>query len=371
MARLEGPTVSPSSRLTRLAARGQFVWLCVVLSLWTVAVFSLPVDPDYTSGELLDHLLGWMEGGVLYPALGQGPTLRVLNYPPLVLLMARGLSEVGVPPLAAGRVTNTLGLLVLLAAVYGWARARGARGATVLGTVGLLGASFGVVYGAAQMHIEFWAVGLTVAGAGLMAHGRDGDRLAALGTGVLLALACFAKQSQVVPAVVVLVWGWRFRPGFARAAAAAFAGVGVLGSAAITAAWGMEPWRHMLLYTVGTYSLRNLGLQFLVHVAPWSLLLAFAGWSVTRERGRARQDLLVWYWVGSGLWALSSARLGSGYPYFLDLQVATVLLVGPALFSARVGRGWAWLLAVQVVGADVGAAVAASVPPRREDRHGP
>lgn len=343
-------------RTTALAAWSQLTWAVAVAVLWTGVVLTLPVDPDYTAGEMLDHLLGWMETGLLYPALGEGPTLRIMNYPPLVLLLARGISEVGLPPLLAGRVANTLGLLALVGAVYGWARARGARGPALVGTVGLLGASFPVLYGAAQMHIELWAAALTVAGFALVDRGRG--RLGPVLGGVALALACFSKQTQAVPALVALAWAWRFRRPAAPSAIAAFAGVGMVGSLAITAAWGAEPWRHMLTYTVGTYALSNLAFQALSHVVPWVALIALAGWTVGRARAEAARDALSWYWIGSAVWALSAARLGSGYPYFLDLHLGTLLLAGPRIFAGELGRPVAWLLAVQVVAADVGTGAA-------------
>ena len=346
------------ARARVVLAWSQSAWFAAVVSLWTAIVFTLPMDPDYTAGEMLDHLLGWMETGLLYPALGQGPTLRVLNYPPLVPVLTRGLVELGLTSLLAGRLMNTVGLLVLVGAVCAWARARGSRGSELAGTVGLLAASYGVVYGAGQMHIELWAVALTVGGFWLLASGA-GRREAILG-GLLLALACFAKQSQVVPALVAVAWAWRHRRPAARPATAVFVIAGVLGCAAITIAWGLEPWRHMLTYTTGTYSLGNLGLQLLSHVAPWILLIGWVGIALARQRAVAATDALAWYWVASALWSLAAARIGSGYPYFLDLQVATVLWVGPRLFGTPLRRSWSWLLGLQVAGANLGAAGAAA-----------
>lgn len=316
--------------------------------------FSL--DPDYTAGELLDHLAGWRETGVLYPALGEGPTLRVLNYPPLTLLVARALAATGLPDLLAGRLSNALGVAALVCAVAWWARARGARGATLAGTVGLLGGSFAVLYGAGQFHVEMWGAAFTVAGFALLDRGA-GAR-GAMAAGVALGLACFAKQTQVVPALVALTWAWRYRRSLAGGATAAFAATGLVGSAALTAAWGWEPWRHMLTYTVGTFSLANLGFQFLSHAAPWAVLLAFTAWTLRRRSPSEEPDALGWFWVGSLIWSLSAARVGSGYPYFLDLHVATALWAGPRLFGGVGPGAWRWLLALQVLGADAGVGVA-------------
>lgn len=330
----------------------------------------MPIDPDYTAGELLDHLTGWRQTGVLYPALGEGPTFRVLNYPPLVLALMRGVAALGLSPLAAGRVVNALGLVALGAVVCVWARMRGSRGAELAGTVGLLGASFGVVYGSGQVHIELWAVALTAAGFWLLQAdiaSENAPVARAAVAGVLLALACFAKQSQAVPALAALLWVWRYHGRRARPATIGFIATGAFGSAAITLVWGAEPWRHMLLYTVGTYSLGNLGFQLLSHLIPWIVLICWAGLQVVRRAGSAR-DPLTWYWAVAALWSVAAARLGSGYPYFLDLQIATIVLVGPSVFGSRLQRPWTRLLAMQVVGVNIGVAVAcaAAYGKRRE-----
>ncbi|GMV05723.1 MAG: hypothetical protein AMXMBFR53_20000 [Gemmatimonadota bacterium] len=338
--------------------------------MWSGLLLTFPVDPDYTAGELLDHVAGWRETGVLYPRLGEGPTLRVLNYPPLVLAAVRAVAALGVPLLAAGRLVNGVGLLALLGAVALWARARGARGPVLAGTVGLLGASFPLLYGAGQLHLELWAVAGTVAGFALLATGSR-RRDAVLG-GLLLAAGCWAKQTQAVPALAALIWVWLHRRPSALRATAAFALGGGVGGAVVTLLWGSEAWRHMIVYTVGTYSLDSLGLQALSHAAPWALLLVFTAVTLREARGSGG-DALAWYWVASLLWSLSAAREGSGYAYFLDLHVATALWAGPRIFGGGArGRWWPWLLAVQVVGADVGtgAALARNVARlHRVDRH--
>ncbi len=352
---LNGPTIAG---LRAALGWSQFTWCLLVLCLWSLAVARLPLDPDYTAGELLDHVMSWQETGVLYPALHSGAPLRVLNYPPLVLSLVRAVAALGIAPLLAGRLVNSVGLIALGCVVCAWSYARNVRGAALAGTVGLLAAAYGIVYGAGQLHIELWAVALTVAGFWLLQL-RETHRVAVLG-GLALALACFAKQSQVVPALVAIAWTWRFRRGTARWTTVVFVLAGIAGSLAITLVWGLEPWRHMLTYTVGTYSLQNLGVQLLSHVLPWALLFAVAAALLWRERARAARDPLVWYWIVAALWSLSAARVGSGYPYFLDLQVATVLLIGPPLFSAHRSRLWSYIIAAQIVAADVGAVSAAA-----------
>ncbi len=357
---------SPQGILPDALAVGQFAWAAVIMLAWSGWLLFLPVDPDYTAGELLDHVFRWKETGILYPALGGDLPLRVLNYPPLVFVFVRGLTELGVPPLLAGRLVNGLAVAVLVGAITWWARARGARGTTLLGTVGLLGASFPVVYGAGQFHVEMWAVAATATGFALADRGRGDFQLGL--AGFALAVGCFAKHTQVVPAVVGLAWVAVHRRSDLKPVLMTFAATGLAGSAALSLAFGVEAWRHLLVYTVGTFSAGNLAWQSLSHVAPWAMLLGVVVWRAGARGPAARADAAWWYWCGALLWSLSAARRGAGYPYFLDLHVATVVLVGPMVFGGAGGwsDGWLrrvlpWAFAAQILGADIGVAVASGL----------
>ena len=278
------PVWSQTGRLvwsqTGRLAWSQAGWFVLVVLGWSAFLLTVPVDPDYTAGELLDHLLSWRETGALYPALGAEPALRVFNYPPLVMLAVRGLVELGVPGLMAGRLMNAAGLVALVSGVAWWVRARG----TIVGTVGLLGASFPLLYAAGQFHIELWAAALTLWGFALLDRAT---RWPGIVTGALaLTAACFAKQTQVVPALVALAWTWTHRRDVAVMASVTAVGAAAFGATALTLAWGVEPWRQMVTYTVGTYSIGNLGEQLRSHVAPWAILIGFAArvaWA--RDRG--------------------------------------------------------------------------------------
>ena len=350
-----GRITSPLASKAALAGWSQLVWFIGLSVIWSVLILTLPIDPDYTSGELLDHLESWRASGVLYPELSAEAPYRVLNYPPLVLVLARGLAGLGLSGLLAGRLVNLLGGVVLVASVTWWSRSRGVSGARLAGTVGLMGASFPVLYGLGGFHLEIWAAAGTVAGFALLDRGSS--RWAVVFGGIALAMACFAKQTQVVPAVVALAWVASHRRSMAPVAVAAFAGSGVLGSGLITHVWGLEAWRHMLTYTVGTFSLPNLGFQAVSHVAPWLILFAFFIRSVRADKQKSSGDIVLWYWCGALLWSFSAARIGSSYSYFVDLHIATVMWVGPRMFDPlSEGRAivWRWLLALQVVGANVG-----------------
>lgn len=361
----------------RLAALAQAAWLAGVLTVWWAFMFRSPLDPDYTAGELLDHLMAWQETGLLYPPLGSGEGLRVLNYPPLSLWLTRVGTVLGLEPITAGRLMSSVAGVLVLCVLWAWSGARGACRTARVGTVGLMGASLPFVYATGQVHVEVWAVLFTLAGFALFDRGRG--RLALAAGGALLAVACFAKQTQVVPALIGIGWLIRYRRDGRVPALLAFGAAGLSGVVALDVLVGGDVWSHLLTYTVGTYSLSTLAEQMGSHAAPWVVLLGVAAWSGLRRGGPGavgavapsggaggRSDAAVWYWVGAFLWSFSSVRDGSGYAYFLELHLATALLVGPVLFpgsrrplrTAAAGAGrFRAVLPVQLLAANLLVAV--------------
>lgn len=327
--------------------KGQLVWTVGVAALWVIWLLFLSLDPDYTSGELLDHLLSWQETGVLYPDLTALPH-RVLNYPPLFLLMVRTLVGLGIPALTAGRILGSLGVLIALAVLFRWLRELGVSPSSTLLGMGLVGTSFPLLYSAGQFHLEGWAVAATLTGFWL--GGRGGRWV--LFAGLALALGCFFKQTQVVLSVVALLWIWRYRPrrDFLLALAG-FGVMGVIGCALITLGFGAEAWRHLLSYTVGTFSLRQLGIQFASFVLSWPVFIAVAFRASLGDR-KGWGDPRTWYLLGAALWTIFALRQGSSYSYFLDFHLAVLLWVIPLLDRVS-GPHLPRLLAVQMVGASL------------------
>lgn len=376
-----------------LRARGRAAWLAaawgVLLVLgWTLWVARQPLDPDYTSGELRDHLTAWADGERLYPPLGSQPPLRVLNYPPLALLVARAFMGGGVSPLAAGRLASTAALVVLLAGVAWWVRARGARPTAIAGTLGLLAGSFPLLYASGQFHVEPWASAGMLWGAALLDRARTlGDRPSPLATrrtallaGGLLALGVCAKQTALIPVLVVMAWTVQHRRAAAPAALAGLLAGGVVAAVSLTAVWGIEPWRHLVLYTVGTPELANLGRQLLRYAAPWAVFLVWSGVAIARHRDRSVADLVPVLVVTTALWSLSAVRAGASFGYFLDLHLLLAVWVGPSLFAAT-GPRWpdgracspriTALLLAQLLAATVGTTLALGLNVRRKMDQGP
>lgn len=344
-------------------------WLGATFGLWSLVLLALPLDPDYTSGELLDHLTAWREGESLYRPLSEGAPWRVLNYPPLFLAVVRGGAALtGLPLLPMGRLLNGLAAVLLVAGVWRWMRDDGRGSWRAVWICGLLAASYPFLYGAGQLHLEPAAVASVVWGGVWLRRDGAGPWIG----GVLLAIGCFVKHTQVIPSLALLAWAlWCSRARGLRALVA-WAGTGVLGSAVLSAAWGGEVWRHLLSYTVGSFALGQLGLQLLSHALPWA---GFAGVAVALalRRPELRRSAAWWYFVGAGVWTLSSARVGAAHGYFLDWHVATVLVLGSPIAeavtpyrrgsAAGVDRGSGWMtgplglaLLLQMTLADLGVA---------------
>lgn len=318
------------SRLVARIAVAQTVWTVVVALLWIGGMMWLSADQDYTSGELLDHLLAWMNGEPLYSNPQQLP-YRVFNYPPLGMAVVRAIAELGMPALVAGRLFGTAGIVAALWVVYAWLLEAGIRRTAARVSIALSGLSFPLMYSMGQFHLEGFAVALTLMGARLLWRGdRDATQFSFVVAGVLMAVACFVKQSQTFSLVVVLAWLMVHRRQFIVAFATSAILTGLIGALAMYGFFGAEVWRHVFTYTVGTYSLGNLSFQLASHALPW-LPMATIAWYHTFSNDRARRNFQTWYLAGISCLLVTAARTGSGFQYFLEWQLVVLLLVAPVL----------------------------------------
>ena len=357
--RMHGNTVTGKPNL--LGTYGPLAWLALVVGVWAGSLWITPFDSGYTAGEMYDHLLSWRETGVLYPPLDDAP-LRVLNYPPLVFTLVRWVAAIGLPPLAVARLGTLISLILSVVVLYRWVKAAGADSSAALAVVGLSAASFGILHAAGQFRVELPAVGLTLAGL-YMLHAPHRARTTAL-AGVALALACFAKHTQVLFPVVGALWLARYHRNHLVPFLSGVIPTALVGVTVMHWAFGPEAWRHLITYTVGTYSVGQLVEQFVSFVLPWSVFIALAIWLARNER-QERRDLRWWYFVASSLWLLAATREGSSSNYFIDWAFATLLWIGPWLGAWLVAPSRravplfvSLALVAQIVGASIGAAVA-------------
>ncbi len=330
----------------------QIAYFVIAFGAWAVFLFSMPFDPDYTSGELWDHVMSWMESGQLYPLIGEAP-YRVMNYPPLFPWLVRGLMELGLSPLLAGRIINLAGFVLAIGVLYQWSRRVGTSQWGSFVIVSMTAASMPLLYSSGQFHIELLATAFSLLG---LYHISQADRAhrIIIGGG-LVVLAVFVKQTQVIGLIIALVWIWQYRRRFLPQAMLSVVLCGLLGIVVLTGLFGTAVWHHLVTYTVGTYSSWQLGKQLLFHLGPWLiffLLGLLAGWN---ERG-LRSDLRWWYFIGTSLWLLASARNGSGHQYFVEWSLATLIWVGPWLMRETAKTWVTILLGVQLITGDLAVA---------------
>ena len=341
---------------TSLFMGAQISWFSLVFIIWISFLWFSPFDRDYTSGELLDHFLAWKETGTLYPSLDQSP-YRVLNYPPLFLAIVYLLIPTGISPLILGRLVNLLAFLLSVAVIFRWLRKEGCDRKGSVFLLSLLATSFPVLYSTGQLHLELLGIAFSLLG--LYCIRRDEKPSSIILGAVACSLACFVKQTQAIPALIGVLWLLRYRP--RNALLFGFSGLiaGGLGAFLLYLKFGPEISRHLFLYTVGTYSAPQLFHQLMAHFIPWFIFFVLA-LQFGLKSSEGRKSLRWWYFVGTSLWLLSSARHGASYQYFIEWSFATLLWIGPWLSTwiqkpshALSGHHfWTFLLLLQIIVAD-------------------
>jgi len=305
------------------------LWFVASFSAWTALILSSPFDPDYAAGEMLDNLLAWSETGVLYNSLDSmsGP-FRVQNYPPLFFVIVRLLNIFGLDPLTSGRLINLVAMASSLYLTFRWLRSYGLNIMWSLFGISLSCGSVALLFFAGQFHIQWLAVGLSLTG--LFFLDRFDDPKRTFISGILCGLACLTKQTQIVAALVGGVWLARFKRSQLSKFVAGFCLSTGFGALWLTEQFGTEVWKHIIIYTVGSYSIRNLVVNISENMLPWCcffLLGVLQG--ITHKEGR--NQLRWWYFVGTSLALLSVSRLGASYQYFIEWHLATILWVLPWL----------------------------------------
>jgi hypothetical protein len=346
-----------SRRLWTAVSVGQLAWGALLVGAWLSLVWPSRMDPDYTSGEILDNTIAWAELGRLYGPIDQMPH-RVFNYPPAFPAAVRALMAAGIAPLLAGRLLTLASIVLVLLLVYRWLRVIGCDRTVTALVVSLFASSFPLVYFVGQFHLQWAAVGLSLVGCSLLREPVSGARAAA--AGLALALACLFKQTQVVSLVVMGTWLLVYHRRAVPAYAATAAMVSALGAAVVFGFFGREAWLHLVTYTVGTFSFDHLVLSLRKHGAAWTAPFLFGVWIAARDPA-GRRDARFWYFAGSSLWLLSTARAGAGPGYFIEWSCATMLWIGPSLQEfSQTPRRRAWIAAALVAQLAASDAIAAT-----------
>lgn len=310
--------------------RGAFAYFLILALAWTFLVFSSPWNPDYTAGELYDHYLAWNENASLYLPLDHEP-FRVLNYPPLYFYAVKFLAQIlPLSPLETGRILSLLSGLFSFAILYQWSRKLELSKAQGLGLLALSATSFPLLYPLPQFHLQWLAVCLSFSGLYLIHFEKT---LPLLLGALLLSLGCFTKQTQVI--TVFIAFSWLLTRSLPKSFYffIFFGGVSWGLFKYFEVQFGPEMLKHLLTYTVGSFSIKQLIRQFFFHVLPWTGFVIFAFWKAFTSPAK-KKDILWFYFLGQSIWLLSSAREGASYQYFMEWSLATLLWIAPTLYKA-------------------------------------
>lgn len=306
--------------------KAQIFWTLLIIILSSSIYFLSPLDRNYTSGELLDQLKAFQEGAI-YTPLSQAPYL-VFNYPPLFHGLTSWLSALGLSLLSAGRLLNLFSFFACILVVYHWLRRSGLTRFHTLATLSFIGTSYPLLTSLGQIQLQMTAVFFSLSGLFVLNFSKNRGQVFL--AGMLLALACLTKQTQVLTALTALSWCFWYQRKSAAILFLTLLGTGLLGLALLHFVYGYEIWQHLLKYTVGSFSLFNLSKQLLSHLIPWLPLIILSGYG-TRSLQNKKQDLIWWYVITSALSLITSARLGSSAMYFVEFSWALLLTLGLVL----------------------------------------
>lgn len=347
-----------------LSFRNKFVFFQIffflsVLIFWIYPLFHFSLSPDYTAGELYDHFLAWFEKGTLYTSINQSP-YRVLNYPPLFLVFASVAHHLGFSIPSSGKIVTILFFLLGTGILYQWFRKIGCEKKSVLFLIAILGTSFPVFYNIGQWSLQWPAVTFSLLGLYLI---QNPNKKTGLILGAFFcAIACFVKQTQVVPIFIGFFWLLKYhrRNGFWFLLIVV--SIGGVGALFLQYYFGEEIWKHLILYTVGSFSFSALLKQLSFHLLPWIIFFSFGIYLGIKNK-EEQKDLRWWYFIGTTISLLSSARLGASHQYFLEWTIATLLWIGPSVLHPlslqrrEVGEEvklFSLLLLFQIFAADIG-----------------
>ena len=331
----------------------QWRYFLVILCIWVIWIYSLPVDPDYSAGEMRDVYLSWFETGTLYPSLDHMP-YRVLNYPPLFFYLVFFLSKLGIPYLLAGRMLSTFFALGSFWVFYRWLRDFNITGLSAKFILALLLTSFPVFYHIPQFYLQWPAIFFSFLGTYLLSK-PDSNRKVFVAA-FCFTLACFFKQTQVIPAFIAFVWllfYFRKKIWVYLSTCTFFA---MLGIYFLNMKFGKLVWVDLFTYTVGTYSYSQFFFQLFCHFLPWIFFFALTIYRSIHE-SEIRKSLLFWYFSGNVIWLFSVARDGASSQYFIEWNLASLLMAAPLvldLITKPYGKLLKFLLYLQIGAATLG-----------------
>lgn len=319
-----------------------------------------PYELDYGEGIV------WQQMRLMFQGKGYGPIdgfpAIVFHYPPLYHATVQALiSTAGIDPLMAGRLISFVAAIVcvLLVAALAW-QLRRPRESNAVAAICAVLAGLAILTlttvesWALLMRVDMMAISLSLAGTwfGIRAITRPSEVYLAA---ICFVAAFFTKQTAVAAPVAVFATLLLLRPATAwRGIALSVAlGVTILGSLALATDGGIL--RHLFLYNINRFDLRELGqipalvrIQLLffaaVAIGLWQALderlpayVALPTWKKRREKladdpADGALLLILIYFAAKTLMLLLAAKSGSNVNYFIEW-----MLVG-AIFAGRAAR---------------------------------
>ncbi len=336
---------------------GQFLFFIFMVLVWLGYLFSFSMDPDYTSGELLDHLLTWIHTGKIYLPLGEDHPYRILNYPPLFFIFAGWISKLGMAPFVAARILSVFAFVLASSILFLWLKREGVSLKGCLWIITLTTTSIPIFYSLGQFQIHLLAIAITLTGFYFLGHLRSHPQ--AILSACFLVLACFVKHTQVISVLAALLWMIVYRNKYFFTHVLTTLLLGIAGLLAIQLSFGTEVWRHLYNYTVGQYSFAQFFEQWASFFLPWFIFFGLGIW-ISIQQPAQRKDLRWWYFVGSSVWIVLATRIGSGYHYYTEWAFAVLLWIGPSLANwienkngGHVQPAHTFGLVFQIIGANV------------------
>jgi hypothetical protein len=277
----------------------------------------------------------------------------IANYPPLYPALIALLFKVLGPSYAAARVLTLAASLACAALVFAIVNEVTARRSAALVAGALLLASPYAMFWSTLARIDFVALAWSLGAVLVVAKKPDG-RATPFVAAALALLAAMTRQSHLLAAPFAITGALFFvRP------ARAVQFVGTLSLGVVAAVLVLDHATHggFLFHTV-TANANRYSTPLLRYFAgdlaltTGSLLLFAVARAMRPLAGeRPRSALLVLYFVGTAMSALTIGKVGSHVNYFLEIVAASAIIAGVLIADATRAGGWKRSLASVLVAA--------------------
>ncbi len=292
---------------------------------------------DYGEGPLLHQARLLLQGQPLYrPSLSE-PPYTITNYPPLYQTLVAMVGAIAGFSYETGRWVSVVATVLAMGALWALVQAlTGERRAAAIAAMLLVAFPFAFYWGVLG-RVDMLALALSLWGI-WWAVRWPGTWWGLIGAALLLTAAAFTRQSYLLAApLAVCCWlaahEWRW--------AARFVGLMGLLVGALTAfaLWWTKGgfWVHVVVANrnqLNWWQVLAMAYLFLLTAAPIAVVACVEAMQHLRRREKIAW-LLLGYFMGASLSALTVAKVGSNVNYWLEIVAACILLVGVGMARWR------------------------------------